>query len=140
VIATRPRSKDVPRRSTVFDIIKNWTIKLRKPADKLRYDGILFILFFTMNCDKLTYICKLHWLQNIIYIFNKIVIINSLTTNKVCISVLCSTLYTCPQTLFFVRRMKLLISYFMENIHQNQIQAKRGNAMYIIFNNIQAMN
>ncbi|RHN45246.1 hypothetical protein MtrunA17_Chr7g0228331 [Medicago truncatula] len=38
VIATRPRSKDVPRRSTVFDRIKNWTIELRKPADKKRYD------------------------------------------------------------------------------------------------------
>jgi len=37
--------------------------------------------------------------------------------------------------------MKLLISNFMENIHQNRIQAKReSNAMYIIFNNIRAMN
>ncbi|KEH22811.1 putative methyl-CpG DNA binding protein [Medicago truncatula] len=38
VIATRPRSKDAPLRSTVFDRIKNWTIELRKPADKQRYD------------------------------------------------------------------------------------------------------
>jgi len=50
IATTRPRSKDVPRRSIVFDIIKNWKIKLRKLVDKqrydiVRYDGILFIYF-----------------------------------------------------------------------------------------------
>jgi len=91
-----------------------------------------------MNCDKLTYISKLHWLQNIIYIFNKIVI-NSLTTRFVYLFMQYFVHF--PSNIIF-RWKNEVVNFLLYREHPPKLDTskKRKQCQYIIFNNIQAMN